>query len=554
MLMKGQKIGDRYQIVRVIGEGGMANVYLAKDTLLDRLVAVKVLRGDLADDEKFIKRFHREANAAATLNHPNIVTLYDVGEDENYIVMEFVDGQTLKNLVKKRGSLTPYEVVDIMKQVCDGIAYAHDSYIIHRDIKPQNIMILDDGMVKIMDFGIATAINRLELTQTNSVLGSVHYLPPEQANGGSATIKSDIYSLGIMMYELLTGKVPFKGENPVEIAIKQMKENMPSVTKNHPEIPQSVENIILKCCAKNPKNRYDSVREMKKDLEECLSEEHANDRKIVYKNPEHDLEETKVMPVIKEPAEEVKTEVKKNKKLNKLIFIMTCVCFALAMFIGIAAIIYPKITEVKEVKVPDVSTLTQVDAEKKLKQLGFTVATEVEEKNSSEIDVGLVIATKPIAGRTLKKGTEVTLVISLGEKGLVLENYTGKDYYETKAFLETNEIYVLTEKVEVDPDSKQKENVILKQSPAAGTKVVPGDTVTLYIPDIITEYPDMVAEGWTIEQAEAFCEEYNITLRISYEEHVDYPEGTIIQQSRAAGSKVVSPTTLVITVTSIPEE
>src|SRR5574344_1825044 len=254
MYTKGQKIGDRYQIIRLIGEGGMANVYLARDIILDRLVAVKVLRGDLANDEKFIKRFHREANSAATLNHPNIVSTYDVGEVENYIVMEYIDGQTLKSLLKKRGSLTVYEVIDIMKQLCDGIAYAHDSYIIHRDLKPQNIMILDNGLIKITDFGIATALNNLELTQTDSVMGSVHYLPPEQANGKGSTIKSDIYSLGIMMFELLTGKVPFQGDNPVEIAIKHMKENLPSVTSINPDIPQSIENIILKCCAKNPKN------------------------------------------------------------------------------------------------------------------------------------------------------------------------------------------------------------------------------------------------------------------------------------------------------------
>ena len=231
MVIKGQKINDRYQIIRMIGEGGMANVYLAHDTILDRDVAVKILRGDLADDEKFVRRFQREAISASSLSHPNIVEMYDVGEDDGqyYIVMEYVEGKTLKSLIKRRGALTLPEVIDIMLQLTSAVACAHDSYIIHRDIKPQNVLIKEDGTVKITDFGIAMALNSNELTQTNSVMGSVHYLPPEQANGSGATIKSDIYSLGILMFELLTGNLPFKGENAVEIAIKQMREKIPSV-------------------------------------------------------------------------------------------------------------------------------------------------------------------------------------------------------------------------------------------------------------------------------------------------------------------------------------
>ena len=257
MINKGQMLAGRYQIIRTIGEGGMANVYLAHDTILNREVAVKVLRGDLADDEKFVRRFQREAISASSLIHPNIVEMYDVGEDNGnyYIVMEYINGRTLKSLIKKRGALTLPEVIDIMLQLTSAIACAHDSYIIHRDIKPQNVLILEDGRVKITDFGIATALNSNELTQTNSVMGSVHYLPPEQANGSGATIKSDIYSLGILMFELLTGKIPFKGDNAVEIAIKHMKEPIPSVRKINPDIPQSIENVILKACV-DPCQRY----------------------------------------------------------------------------------------------------------------------------------------------------------------------------------------------------------------------------------------------------------------------------------------------------------
>ena len=326
MIIKGQKIDGRYQIIRTIGEGGMANVYLAYDTILDREVAVKILRGDLASDDKFVKRFQREAKAASSLNHPNIVEMYDVGEDDGnyFIVMEYVEGRTLKSLIKKRGALGLREAVDIMLQLTSGIAHAHDSYLIHRDIKPQNVLIMEDGRVKITDFGIAIALNNAELTQTNSVMGSVHYLPPEQANGSGATIKSDIYSLGILMYELLTGKLPFKGENAVEIAIKQMKEQIPSLTKQNPMIPQSIENIVLKATAKNPKNRYDSVNEMHEDLKMALSDEMKNVKRIVYKYPENDLDETKVLPTITdeivskdvgEGEEEMKP--KKNKSSKK---------------------------------------------------------------------------------------------------------------------------------------------------------------------------------------------------------------------------------------------
>ncbi len=295
MINKGELIDNRYKIMSSIGEGGMANVYLAWDTILEREVAVKILRGDLADDEKFVRRFQREANSASSLKHPNIVEMYDVGEDNGryFIVMEYVNGKTLKSLIKKRGALNLNEAVDIMLQITSGIACAHDSYIIHRDIKPQNIMILEDGRVKITDFGIAMALNQNELTQTNSVMGSVHYLPPEQASGSGSTIKSDIYSLGILMFELFTGKVPFKGENAVEIAIKHMKDPIPSVCNINSNIPQSIENIILRACAKNPKNRYDSVNEMYNELKVALEPEHANDERITYRYPEHVLDEDK---------------------------------------------------------------------------------------------------------------------------------------------------------------------------------------------------------------------------------------------------------------------
>ena len=562
MIAKGHMINERYQVIKMIGEGGMANVYLAHDTILDRDVAVKVLRGDLADDEKFVRRFQREAIAASSLSHPNIVEMYDVGEDDGkyFIVMEYIEGQTLKSLIKKRGALTLAEVIDIMDQLTSGIACAHDSYIIHRDIKPQNIMILDDGRVKITDFGIAMALNSNELTQTNSVMGSVHYLPPEQASGNGSTIKSDIYSLGILMYELLTGKVPFKGDNAVEIAIKHMKDEIPSVCEFNPEIPQSIENIILKACAKNPKNRYDSVMEMHNDIKTALTEEKKNVHKISYDYPEQELEETKVMPNLKDLETEKSVEVPVKKKSGKVVNIVL-VIFSILLALAIAggavfAIVYSKSTEIKEVEVPDVSKMSVVEAEQTLKKAGLNVATDLEEKNDATIEEGSIITTKPQAGRSVKVDTEITLVVSTGASGMFLSNYVGENYFEIKGQLEANDIYVLVEKQEVDSKEKDKykENIIIAQKPESGTKVVEGDTVTLYIPDIITEYPDFVGEAWPISDIQTFCDEYKITLEIDYKETSDYPAGRIISQSRAKGNKVMANTTLRIVIAKEPKK
>ncbi|MEG2311614.1 MAG: Stk1 family PASTA domain-containing Ser/Thr kinase, partial [Bacilli bacterium] len=364
MISKGQKINDRYQIIRTIGEGGMANVYLAYDTILDRNVAVKILRGDLADDEKFVRRFQREAIAASSLSHQNVVEMYDVGEDDGkyFIVMEYIEGRTLKSLIKRRGALSLPEVVDIMLQLTSGISCAHNSYIIHRDIKPQNVLILDDGRVKITDFGIAMALNN-ELTQTNSVMGSVHYLPPEQANGNGSTNKSDIYSLGILMFELITGKLPFKGDNAVEIAIKQMKEQIPSITRLNPSIPQSVENVILKACAKNPKNRYDSAAAMHEDIKTVLDENREDEHRVIYMYPEEDLDSTKTIPNLESVGSKRretsydKQEKNKNSKKNKPLIILASIFVALIAVLLTIFFIIPTIIDSKEIVVPSVANM-----------------------------------------------------------------------------------------------------------------------------------------------------------------------------------------------------
>ena len=569
MLSKGQKINDRYEIIKTIGEGGMANVYLANDTILDRKVAIKVLRGDLSNDEKFIRRFKREALSVSNLSHPNIVEVYDVGEEDGnyYIVMEYIEGKTLKQLLQKRGALTLNEVIDIMTQLTDGLAHAHEAYIIHRDIKPQNIMIEDNGLVKITDFGIAMALNSTQLTQTNSVMGSVHYLPPEQANGKGSTVKSDIYSLGILMYELLTGSVPFKGDTAVEIALKHMKEKIPSIRKQNPTIPQSVENIVLKATAKNPKNRYDNVRDMYKDLQTALQRD--NEKRLVYEYPENDLEETKVIPqvtkeikqVIDKPtAKEEDTDddsvLKEKDEKNKLPIILAVVLLGtLIVLAGVYLLITSK--DVKEVKVPNVVGLTTEKAIKKIKEKGLEYTTKSEE--STTVEEGKVIRTEPKAGSTRTKKSTITIVESSGKEYVVLEDYTGQNYYEIKGKLEAKGIKVemKTKSVENASEYKDKKDNIISQEPAFNkdeeTKLYANDSVILYIPEVDV-YPDMVKEKWTLSQVEDFVKEYNLTLDKSYKETEEVEEDIVLSQNRAVGDPIYEGYTLKITLSKKPEK
>ena len=564
MIVKGQKINDRYQILKTIGEGGMANVYLAHDVILDREVAVKVLRGDLANDEKFVRRFQREAISASSLSHPNIVEMYDVGEDDGnyYIVMEYVEGKTLKSLIKKRGALTLPEVIDIMLQLTSAVTCAHDSYIIHRDIKPQNVLIKEDGTIKITDFGIAMALNSTELTQTNSVMGSVHYLPPEQANGNGATIKSDIYSLGILMFELLTGSLPFKGENAVEIAIKQMKDRIPSVKEFNNLIPQTIENVILKACAKNPKNRYDSVAAMHDDIKSALDETRSNELRHVYKYSEHDdLEETKVLPNIKEikKKEEVADDFMDNKKskgkvINIILIVLVCViCFVL-LLVGALALIFANKTE-KEIKIPEVTGMTVVDAEKTIKDLGLEVNLENAYESSNTIAEGLVIKTTPQSGRSVTKEAKITLVVSTGEVGFEMGNYVGESFNTVEGKLKAEGMIVEKESKEIT-DKSFANNIILEQDILVGTKLKKGSTIKFIVADATVEYPDFVEEQWSIDKIQQFCDDNNITLTIKYNETNDYSEGTILSQSREAKTVVAQYATLTVTVSKakpVPE-
>ena len=567
VIVKGTKINDRYQIIKTLGEGGMANVYLAHDTYLDRNVAVKVLRGDLANDEKFVRRFQREALSATSLSHPNIVEIYDVGEDDGqyYIVMEYVDGKTLKQVLKQRGHLSVTEVIDIMLQVTDGMAHAHDAYINHRDIKPQNIMILSNGMIKITDFGVAIALNSTQLTQTNSVMGTVHYIPPEQANGKGSTIRSDIYSMGIMMYELLTGFLPYKGDNAVEIALKHLREPLPSVRKFDPTIPQSIENVIIKATAKNPKNRYKDAREMHDDLKTALDASRVDEKRYVYPYPENDLEETKALDTeLQAIKEETKKEKKiqeeileeeykqEDKKQNKALIIILSIFTGLVLLLTVGLVILLN-DDNKEAVIPDVANRTIEVATKMLNDAGFGVASEYKYIASEVVKEGDVVKTSPEIGSNNKLPKDVILYVSTGESAYIMENFIGENYLVAKGKIEAQcecNVEIVTQTV--DESKKPKEDEVIKTEPAEGEKSKLGSPIKIYIPKVEYKYPDFT-KGYTIAKIEEFASKHELKLEIKYQETSSVTEGTILKQSRAASSLVTPGATLVITVARAPE-
>lgn len=588
MITKGQKINDRYEIIRSIGEGGMANVYLGYDTILDRNVAIKVLRGDLSNDEKFVRRFQREALSASSLAHQNIVEMYDVGEDEGvyYIVMEYVDGKTLKQLLKKRGTLTLSEAIDIMSQLTDGMAHAHDSYIIHRDLKPQNIMIKDDGQIKITDFGIAMALNSTQLTQTNSVMGSVHYLPPEQASGKGCTIKSDIYSMGIIFYELLSGSLPFRGDNAVEIALKHMREPLPSLRESNNAIPQSIENIIRKSTAKNPKNRYDSARSMHEDLLTALNDERMDEEVYQYKYPENEIEAKKVNKakdadakddkevkevkegkskeeIIADLKEDDFTDGEKKSNIFKLVIIIILSIIFIGIICGILFVLFvvPEKENKEPVRVPDCAGLKVSQCEKKLHDKGFEIETKIEVVESDEIEKNLIVKTEPSAGRSVKYGSKITLYKSAGEVVCVLEDYTGQNAIQVQTLLNTKYgIIVKIEKKEINEEDKDKEfdeDEIIGQNLAQGSEVKKGEEFIIYTPDIKTKFPDFVEEKWSLNDLKSFCDKYGLYLEseeVSVAPSAGYADGEIINTNRAKGSDIVKGTTLRVRIAKVVKE
>lgn len=548
MLEAGRTLNGRYKIQSLIGTGGMAAVYLAKDLILDRLVAIKVLRLDFRQNDDAMRRFRREALSATQLTHPNIVGVYDVGQSQemNYIVMEYVEGTDLKDYVRQKGALHPIEAVRIMMQIVSAIAAAHQNRIIHRDIKPQNILIDKEGNVKITDFGIAVALSDTSLTQTNTLLGSVHYLSPEQARGGMATIQTDIYALGIVLYELLTGKVPFDGESAVSIALKHFQEPLPTIVNPIAMVPQSLENIVLKATAKDPMHRYRSCYEMFQDLKTCLDSTRLYEKKFV---PASFSGETKVLtPIHTQKVKPIQTskeipvvEMEEEKPVKKRRKWPWIILLLLVSIVGIMALVFLQ-SSPKEVQVPDVTNLTEAAAKTKLADAKLNV-TDVIPVKSDEIESGKVIETNPKAGSTVKEKSKITIKVSSGKEAITIKDYRNKKYEAARD--ELKKLGFTVEKQEENSDSVESGKVI-SQSIAPNQKVEGKDPViTLVVSKGESSIKMANLTGYTRAGAIEYANSNNLTLTITEEEN-EATIDTVIRQSIREGAEVKKGTALTI--------
>ncbi len=542
---KKNVVANRYEVVQHIGQGGMADVFLAIDTILNRHVAIKILRSDQSTDAISILRFEREAQAATTLAHPNIVEIYDVGEYKNhhYIVMEYVAGKTLKKVIRDRAPLLNLEAVDTMKQLTSAVAEAHKRGIIHRDIKPQNVIVKSDGSLKILDFGIATAKGSAQLTQANNVMGSVHYLAPELAKGEPASPQSDIYALGIVFYEMLTGDVPFKADQAVQIALQHMREPMPSVRKANPNVPQSVENIIIRATAKNPRLRYQSCDEMLKDLEKCMLPEHQNDKPLSLKDP---IDKTPT----KQEKEDTKVGMTRSTSLSRVAnkrtkIYVTAILVLFAMFAVIAGLFLAGILSLKSknVTVPNVSNMDIAQATSALENEDLEVDTDnITYQLSKDSIEGVVIGTEPASSSEVERHSKVKLIVSSGV-GEEMPNYVGKNIDDVKASLPSS-IHL----IEKEEQSDKKPGTIIRQEGVAAGDLydTAGETdVTLYyVPYVKVTIPADII-GKPIEEATSQLEAMGVTVvrahrdtsALSQSEIDKIKVGTVIETMPAAGSE-----------------
>ena len=516
-------IADRYEVVSHIGQGGMADVFLAVDTILNRQVAIKILRADLSTDAVSILRFEREAQAAAALAHPNIVEIYDVGDykGHHYIVMEYVTGKTLKQVIRSRGPLVNEEAVDIMKQLCSAISEAHSRVIIHRDIKPQNVIVKADGSIKILDFGIATAKGSMQLTQANNVMGSVHYLAPELAKGEAASPQSDIYALGIVLYEMLAGDVPFKADQAVQIALKHMREPMPDVRLINASVPQSIANVITRATAKDPNNRYGSCREMLQDISTCLRPERLNERKLVLHEDiqKQKKEQTNVKA---EPARGKHTNFtsshtyetsshEKGKNYTKPV----ATIFGIVVAVGIiAALIFNFLP--RNTKVPSIQGMSLQDAEKALHKANLNIdESNISYELTEDIEQGIVISSSPEEGSEVGGDTSISLVVSSGI-GVTCDDFVGQNITDVKKQL--NSQYPNLTVNAVSEDSMKTGGTILRQEKLqAGTLFdpsKPNEITLVYATYPTITIPDDII-GMDVQSAQRELEHMGAVVRTS---------------------------------------
>ncbi len=566
MIQIGKIFAGRYRIVKQIGRGGMADVYLAKDLILDgEEVAVKVLRTNYQTDPIAVARFQREARAMADLDHPHIVRITDIGEEDGqqYLAMEYVAGLDLKRYIKEHYPLSNEEAVRIMGQILLAMRLAHTRGIVHRDLKPQNILLTPDGTAKVTDFGIAVAFAETSLTQTNSMLGSVHYLSPEQARGSKATVQSDIYAMGIIFYEMLTGHIPYDGDSAVTIALQHFQKPLPSVIAENPSVPQALENVVIKATAKKLTNRYKSVAEMYVDLSSSLSYNRRNEPKLVFDDATK--ADTKTLPKVSQstltsipkvqtqspkpqtakPSQQVSEDNYANKPVKKRKLRVRYMILLASIVLVAASLIWILSRTPATIAIPDVAGQTVAEAKETLKKANFEIGEEKTEA-SEKVEEGRIIRTDPGAGTGRKEGSKINLVVSSGKQSFQLSNYIGRKSTDVIAELKQKKVPENLVKIEEEESSESEAGTVLRQSPAAGTTydLSKASTITLTVAKKVTSVAMPSYIGSSLEFTKnnlvqiVGIKEANIEVVEVSTAPAGTAEGTVVEQSPKAGEKV----------------
>ena len=566
MIQIGKIFAGRYRIVKQIGRGGMADVYLAKDLILDgEEVAVKVLRTNYQTDPIAVARFQREARAMADLDHPHIVRITDIGEEDGqqYLAMEYVAGLDLKRYIKEHYPLSNEEAVRIMGQILLAMRLAHTRGIVHRDLKPQNILLTPDGTAKVTDFGIAVAFAETSLTQTNSMLGSVHYLSPEQARGSKATVQSDIYAMGIIFYEMLTGHIPYDGDSAVTIALQHFQKPLPSVIDENPSVPQALENVVIKATAKKLTDRYQSVAEMYVDLSSSLSYNRRNEPKLVFNDTTK--ADTKTLPKVPQstltsipkvqtqspkpqtakPSQQASEDNYATKPVKKRKFRVRYMILLASIVLVAASLIWILSRTPATVAIPNVAGQTVAEAKETLKKANFEIGEEKSEA-SEKVEEGRIIRTDPGAGTTRKEGSKINLIVSSGKQSFQLSNYIGRKSTDVIAELKQKKVPENLIKIEEEESSESEAGTVLRQSPAAGTTydLSKASTITLTVAKKVTSVAMPSYTGSSLEFTKnnliqiVGIKEANIEVVEVSTAPAGTAEGTVVEQSPKAGDKV----------------
>ena len=564
MDLKGRLLGNRYEIIEKIGNGGMATVYKAKCHVLNRYVAIKILKDEFTTDEEFIKRFEVEAQSAASITHPNIVSVYDVGVDGNlyYIVMELIKGKTLKEIViEERGPLPWKWSVNIAIQIASALEIAHKNNIVHRDIKPHNIIITEDGVAKVTDFGIAKAVSNSTITAFGTTMGSVHYFSPEHARGGYTDAKSDLYSLGVVMYEMLTGKVPFEADTPVSVALKHMQEEPRTAIDINPNIPRAVNDVIMKSLKKDLNLRYQSATSMLIDLKKALKEPSGD---FVDKNDyQEDFPTQRISTIgMDNQRESNRGDTKMNKKPNKfamfikkhkvlssIIGLFLLFAISLGGTIGIANAMRPK-----EVAIPNLVGKT-VDEAKQILATDKLKYVQLESEYNAQFEAGQIISQDPkfVDGRNVKENTEIKVVVSLGTEKTTVPVLKGKTREEAEKIAKDSKI-----KLEFIDDISEtiEAGIIIKQETEPETEVNAGEIVNVFISVGNGKKPVVVTSVLQYDQetAKKELEAAGLVVKIEYSEDKEKTNGTVLKQSIESGETVDEGTTITLTVNKFAEE